>query len=150
MEASWLLLGMLALIVGVPVIRMAIQVSARPPSGKSTQIISPAAAPPQAPPVAATTVSASMSVRDFDPDAYRFDGSAYPEYRITYVDADGVVTEREIYVDTWHDGSGTTIYKCWCFLKDERRTFRQDRIQRTINLRTNRGIKNIAEHRMRY
>ena len=86
----------------------------------------------------------------YDSDAYRFGGSAYPEYRITYADSDGVVTEREIFVDNWYSRDGVHHLKCWCFLRDEKRQFRSDRILSSVNLSTNRKIKDIVAHKQRW
>ena len=94
-------------------------------------------------------IQTSMSTRSYDPNAYRFDGIAYPEYRITYADEDGVVTERDIYVHTWRNRGAIVYYDCWCYLREERRTFRSDRILETVNLQTNRKIRDISQHRMR-
>jgi len=91
----------------------------------------------------------STSTRPYDRNAHRFDGLAFPQYKITYVDEDGVVTEREIYVDTWRERGSITYYTCWCFLRDERRTFRSDRILKTINVQTGRQIKDIASYLLR-
>lgn len=89
-------------------------------------------------------LSRLTSIREYDRNAYRFDGSAFPQYRITYADEDGVVTEREIYVDNWHKRGAVTYYFCWCFERDDRRTFRSDRIIETINVQTGRRIKDIS------
>lgn len=95
------------------------------------------------------TIETSATLREIDPNAYRFDNTAFPQYRITYADEDGVVTDREIYVDNWYKRGGITYYKCWCFLRDERRTFRSDRILDTINVQTGRRIKDISAYVMR-
>ncbi|TFE95280.1 hypothetical protein B5M44_21865 [Shinella sumterensis] len=94
-------------------------------------------------------VQTSISAREYDPNAYRFDDIARPEYRITYADEDGVVTTRDIYVHTWRQRAAVIYYDCWCYLRDERRTFRSDRILETVNLQTNRKIRDISQHRMR-
>lgn len=73
----------------------------------------------------------------------------YPEYRIEYADADGVVTTRDIAVEYWHKRGSITVYTCWCFLRNERRTFRSDRILSVVNLETNRTIKDISAHQQR-
>ena len=69
-----------------------------------------------------------------------------PEFRITYHDEDGVITERDIYVQSHGRKSGHMYYFCWCFLRDEQRTFRGDRIMKTVNLDTHREIKDIAAY----
>ncbi|WP_029074402.1 WYL domain-containing protein [Kaistia adipata] len=89
------------------------------------------------------------SMREYNPHAYRFDGLAYPEFRITYADEDGVVTEREIYVDGWRKRGAVTYYFCWCFERDDRRTFRSDRILEIVNVQTGRQIKDIVAYRTR-
>lgn len=100
--------------------------------------------------IGGVTVATSAQTRIYDPDAYRFDGSAHPQFRISYADEDGVVTERDIYVDRWHKKGNITYYNCWCFLRDEKRTFRSDRILDTINIDTNRRIKDISAYMARY
>lgn len=95
------------------------------------------------------TVETSISTRTYNRDAYRFDGTATPQYAITYADEDGVITDREIYVDAWRKRDGVIYYYCWCFLRDERRTFRSDRILETTNLRTGRRIRDISTYIMR-
>jgi hypothetical protein len=94
--------------------------------------------------------SLTTSFSSYDPAKYRFDGRARPEYRIVYSDESGVVSERDIYVHTWEERGPITYYEGWCFLRDERRTFRGDRILSITNLSTNRKIKDIARHRVRY
>lgn len=91
----------------------------------------------------------SSSIRPYDRNAYRFDGLAFPQYKITYADDDGVITERDIYVDTWRESGAVIYYTCWCFLRDERRTFRSDRILKTVNAQTGRQIKDISAYILR-
>ena len=161
MDATWWVFGVLALVVAVIVREFIRSERARAASDAAQDAAAaedrhlvPAARPAASTaPFTRSEIASwfSTSTREYDPNAYRIDGIARPEYRITYVDADGVVTEREIYVDRWFEGSedGAVYYSCWCFLKDERRTFRQDRIQSTVNLSTGRRIKSIAKHLMR-
>lgn len=70
----------------------------------------------------------------------------HPEFRITYHDDDGVVTEREIYIHSYGRRHGRMYYFCWDFLRDDERTFRGDRIMKAINLDTGREIKDIAAY----
>ncbi len=95
------------------------------------------------------SIEVSGSIREYDRNAYRFDGLAFPQYRITYADEDGVVTEREIYVDNWRKRGAVTYYFCWCFERDAQRTFRSDRILETVNVQTGRRIKDISAYIMR-
>jgi hypothetical protein len=95
-------------------------------------------------------VTVQFNTRSDDRNSYRFDGYAVPEYRIEYADADGVVTTREIYLNTWRSRGSLHYLDCWCFLRDERREFRSDRILSAINLSTNRRIKDIVAHRSRW
>lgn len=95
-------------------------------------------------------VTVQFSTRNDDRNSYRFDGYAVPEYRIEYADADGVVTTRDIYLNTWRSRGNLHYLDCWCFLRDERREFRSDRILSAINLSTNRRIKDIVAHRSRW
>ena len=91
----------------------------------------------------------SATVREIDPNAYRIDGTAYPQFNITYADEDGVVSKRDIFVDRFYKKGGVTHYRCWCFLRDDLRTFRGDRILETVNLQTGRRIKDIEAYWMR-
>ena len=90
------------------------------------------------------------STKPYDRNAYRFDGNAFPEFEIEYVDADGVVTNREIYVENYYQADNCIYYRCWCFLRDERRSFRSDRILKVKNISTGRKIKDIAAYLSRY
>lgn len=96
------------------------------------------------------SVSVGAYTREYDHNKYRFDGTAHPQFRIKYIDEDGSTTTREIYVDRWRKSSGVTRYECWCFLRDEKRTFRSDRMLEIVNLDTNRKIKDISTYRARY
>ena len=92
------------------------------------------------------TVETSASLRSFDPEAYRFDGIAEPEFRIEYASGDGSVSIRDIFVYDHRVSGAVTHYDCWCFLRDERRRFRSDRMLSIINLRTNRRVADIAAY----
>lgn len=96
------------------------------------------------------SVSVGAYTREYDPDKYRYDGLADPEFRIKYRDEDGSITTRDIYVHRWRRSGGVIRYECWCFLRDEKRTFRSDRMLEIVNLYTNRKIKDIAAYRERY
>lgn len=89
------------------------------------------------------SISTSMSVRPYDPDKPLFDGLAYRQFRIEYADEDGVVTERDIYVDRIRDRSDFYMMDCWCFRRNEKRTFRSDRVISARNVDTNRKLKDI-------
>lgn len=95
------------------------------------------------------SITLTSSVREYDANKYRFDGLARPEWQIEYADEDGVVTERQVYVDRWWDRGGVTYYDCWCYLRDQRRTFRSDRVLGVRNLDTNRKVKSIHGYLMR-
>ncbi|MEW6257438.1 MAG: WYL domain-containing protein [Pseudomonadota bacterium] len=85
----------------------------------------------------------------YDPSKYRFDGVARPEFNITYLDNDGTQSNRDIYVHWWDTRNGIHYLDCWCYLRDERRTFRSDRIISAKNLDTNRKIRDIVAFRLR-
>lgn len=91
-------------------------------------------------------VQFSTSVTSHDPTKYRFDGIARPEFRIEYSDDDGVVTTRDIYVYRYRENQGVWNLDCWCYLRDDRRTFRSDRILSAVNLDTNRRIRDIVRY----
>lgn len=90
--------------------------------------------------------STAASLRSYDPSAYRFDGIARRQFRIEYADVDGVVTERDIFVHNWKDQGSYQLLDCWCYLRDERRSFRTDRMLSIVNLATNRPIKDIVRY----
>lgn len=94
-------------------------------------------------------VQISTSVTSHDPTKYRFDGIARPEFRIEYADDDGVVTTRDIYVYRYRENQDVWNLDCWCYLRDDRRTFRSDRILSAINLDTNRKIQDIVRYLQR-
>lgn len=94
-------------------------------------------------------IETSTETREYDINSYRYDGLARPQYKITYADEDGVVTDREIYIHNFYKRGGVAYFQCWCFLRDEKRTFRSDRILDTVNLSTNRRIKDLYAYIMR-
>lgn len=78
-------------------------------------------------------------------DHYRFDGKAIPQFHIVYAGDDGARTGRTIYVKGWSRRRGLTYYTSWCFLRDEERVFRSDRIIEAT-LENGRPIPDIAVH----
>lgn len=105
--------------------------------------------PEDPPEPAQVTLSLSMETRAYDPAKNRFDGLAYPEFHIVYADEDGVVTDRDIFVHDWRKKGQVTYYDCWCYLRDQRRMFRSDRMLEITNLSTKRKIKDISAYRTR-
>lgn len=69
---------------------------------------------------------------------------AFPEYLIEYADANGEVSERDIYVVSV-SGDGEMV-EAWCFLRHEMRTFRSSRVLQATHLTTGRRILNIGRH----
>jgi hypothetical protein len=76
---------------------------------------------------------------------YRFDGKAIPQFHIVYVGDDGARTGRTIYVKGWSRRRGVTYFTSWCFLRDEERIFRSDRIIEAT-LENGRPITDIAAY----
>ena len=75
---------------------------------------------------------------------------AVPQFRISYADIDGVVTDRDIFVSGSSGSGRSTVFHCWCFLRNEERSFRNDRIISATNLKTGRSIKNLAAYMADY
>lgn len=110
--------------------------------------------PMTAPEVAAMKPGATPNTfRSFRRDTLGYEADPWrhrrPEFRIAYADEDGEITEREIYVHSHGRRSGQMYYFCWCFLREEERTFRGDRIMKAVNLDTGREIKDLAAYRDR-
>jgi hypothetical protein len=78
-------------------------------------------------------------------DQYRFGGKAIPQFHIVYAGDDGARTGRTIYVKGWIRRRGLTYYTSWCFLRDEARNFRSDRIIEAT-LENGRPIPDIAAY----
>ncbi len=76
---------------------------------------------------------------------YRFGGKAIPQFHIVYAGDDGARTGRTIYVKGWSRQRGLTYYTSWCFLRDEERNFRSDRIIEAT-LENGRPITDIAAY----
>lgn len=60
-----------------------------------------------------------------------------PEFFIEYCDSNGELTKRDI---TPLYNMNDTAFRAWCHLRDEERTFRNERILHCMNLRTNQEI----------
>ncbi|MGF9691439.1 WYL domain-containing protein [Rhizobium sp. 0TCS1.26] len=74
-------------------------------------------------------------------------------FRIEYADNDGVVSEREITPLSIHlrRGQPDVYITAYCYMRAEERTFRSDRIQFTMNLKTKRVINDLGQYlRARY
>ncbi len=107
---------------------------------------SPPAALKRVAEASAPEVVFSTSVRKIDENAYRFDGIARPEFRIRYKDEGGEITERDVYVYRYAKRQNVTHFVCWCFLRDEQRVFRADRIEHIRNLATGREIRDLEKY----
>lgn len=69
-----------------------------------------------------------------------FGADVNPQYVISYADADGIVTEREVHVFSASQAKGVISYNCWCFLRGDQRTFRSDRILSIHSIATGREV----------
>jgi hypothetical protein len=100
-EVAWCLLG--ALVLAVATVAALRQNKAIAQAAAVKEAAAAAAGTLSAKPSASViSISTSMSLREHKPNSYRFDGNAYPQFSISYADVNGSLSEREIYVDTWH------------------------------------------------
>lgn len=73
-------------------------------------------------------------------------GNVRPKYNIEYVDANGEISERDIYIFNANE----RYLECWCFKADDRRTFRIDRLLGAVDLSTGQPIHNIHAYWARH
>ena len=95
------------------------------------------------------TVRTSSSVGSYEPDKYRFDDTARPEWSIIYDEQTGQSTRSDIFIHRWKDDGDFTYFDAWFYATDERRILRSDRIVESKNLYTNRKVKSIRAYLMR-
>lgn len=99
----------------------------------------------------------TQQVEDIDKDAWEgwFIGEAADpkpskaRLQISYVDSDGKSTERIIDViefDNSLANSETGLIMAHCEMRNARRTFRYDRIERAVDMETGEVIKNVQEY----
>lgn len=95
-----------------------------------------------------TRVSRELAVRD---DARRRRPShtvsadpRRPLYDIEYVDQDGVITDRRIGVIGYYSEEGAAYIVAYCFLRENQRTFRVDRISKMIDATTGQQVLDVA------
>ena len=70
----------------------------------------------------------------------------HPDFQIKYENKFGNTTIRGININrAFRDRNGNTLIEAYCHLRKGKRTFRVDRIHRTINLQTNMVINDIVE-----
>ncbi len=67
-------------------------------------------------------------------------------FNIKYKDGNGNITKREIYINKYGKASFGGFILAHCFLRDENRTFRADRILECIDCETGEYIKDISKY----
>src|SRR5690606_8402222 len=70
---------------------------------------------------------------------------AFREYHIEYANADGDVSERDIYMLTV-DAADADLFTAWCYAAGAIRTFRASRVIMARHLQSGRAIKNLVQH----
>lgn len=65
---------------------------------------------------------------------YGYRKPGHPTHRITYTDAEGNTTQRNIAL--YKTGHTNTKCEAWCDMRQERRTFLFDRVQNAVDLST--------------
>jgi hypothetical protein len=70
-----------------------------------------------------------------------------PMFRIEYADQDGVLTERDICpIKYEHVDRRILRVRAWCFLQNDTRSFRTDRVLRVHNIETGRHIQDLGRY----
>lgn len=67
---------------------------------------------------------------------------AFREYWIEYANAEGEISERDIYVLSVDPGG--EMVKAWCFEANDIRSFRSDRVQRAKHLRSGKRVEHLG------
>lgn len=65
--------------------------------------------------------------------------------RLSYRDADGAATERDVEAVGFHGTAGEWYLIGWCRLREDRRVFRLDRIERAVLTRTTFDARDVDE-----
>lgn len=65
--------------------------------------------------------------------------------RLSYCDAEGAATERDVEAVGFHGTAGEWYLIGWCRLREDRRVFRLDRIERAVLTRTTFDVRDVDE-----
>ncbi|MGV2980680.1 WYL domain-containing protein [Camelimonas sp. ID_303_24] len=69
-----------------------------------------------------------------------------PQFRIEYADEDGVVTERDVFLLAIREDGDLVYCIVWCFVRNDARTLRADRILSASDLMTGKSIESLSPY----
>lgn len=72
--------------------------------------------------------------------------AAFGDYNIIYTDRNGYTTNRNISVNRAYENNGRYAVKAFCHLRDDFRSFIDDRIEKAVDISTGEIVGNVAKH----